>query len=165
MRRIFVIVQTLIAASAAFAAPLPSGDADVRSAFEKKRNEAWGCYEKALVADPLTRGKVRLRVELADNGKVERAALESSEITNSDFQRCLLDAAKTWSFEDVLDSVSKNDKGVRVAAHEYAFVSDPTLAPISSKPKAQNSVTESAATDPAGGADVPADAPIAPDAK
>jgi hypothetical protein len=107
---------------AALAEPALDASANpaVRAVFERKRREARGCYEKALQVDPTASGQAALKVEIAANGIVVGASLERSDILSQEFQRCLIDASKSWWFEDAL-------AGRRaIARFTYAFGKDPS---------------------------------------
>ena len=97
--------------------------------FKAQARPAYGCFEKVLLVDPLARGSVLMKLNVAPDGHVEDAQLEQVEIQDADFEACLVKLAKTWSFKDA----AAGARATSAKSHRYTF-NDPSLAPIESKP-------------------------------
>jgi TonB family protein len=56
------------------------------------------CYARGKMDDPELRGRVTVRIRIAPNGVVTSAGVESSSLSQSGVESCIVEAVQSWTF-------------------------------------------------------------------
>jgi len=80
-------------------------------------NEVRSCYNSELAKDPNLKGRVSIKFTIAASGKVSKAKVASSTLSNTTLESCIATAIKRWYFP--------KPKGGGVVTVTYPFVLEP----------------------------------------
>jgi serine/threonine-protein kinase len=82
------------------AAPRPAGmDPAKTTAFVKSRlTEVQRCYERGRMDEPDLKGRVTLKISIAESGGVTAASVDSSSLHSSSVETCIVNTVKGWKF-------------------------------------------------------------------
>ena len=90
---------------------------DIAKLIRKKSDTLRACYIEELKTSPKLRGRVVLKWVITKQGVVQDAHIQESSVKNENFENCLLNNIKSWTFPESLYGGN--------AIVEYPFVFQP----------------------------------------
>jgi Ca-activated chloride channel family protein len=70
----------------------------VRTVMESKLSGIETCYNRAVNIKPGISGKIELKIEIDESGKVIKVTVVSSKLNDKDLEKCITEKIKKWRF-------------------------------------------------------------------